>query len=431
VTDPFGTEALRTAVLDAWAASPTRFREDANAEEDLRLGGYADAWFVELAQNAADASTGAGRLRVRVTGGELRVANTGTPLTAAGVAALASLRASAKRDDAGSVGRFGVGFAAVLAVSDAPRVVSTTGAVAFSAVGTAEAVAGLAGPAAELARRAGPPVLRLVWPSDETPPAGFATEVRLPLRASADVAALLAHAHATAADLLLALPGLVEIDVDGTVLRRTEDAGVVHIGDRRWRVARRTGELDDGTRDAAAEQRDRREWSVTWALPLGAALPGDEVAHAPTATGERLNLPARLMATLPLEPDRRRVRGGPATDRVLAAAAATYLDLVRATDPPGRLALVPAPGFPRSELDGRLRALLVDALRGAAWLPAAGGGELAPGRAEWLDLPGDALPGLLAQAGFERLLAPPVAPTALAELGAHRLGAAELVERLF
>ena len=62
--DPFGTAALRAAVLDAWAASPTRFREDANAEEDLRLGGYADTWFVELAQNAADAAGSAGRLRI-------------------------------------------------------------------------------------------------------------------------------------------------------------------------------------------------------------------------------------------------------------------------------------------------------------------------------------------------------------------------------
>ncbi len=432
MTDPFGTEALRTAVLDAWAASPTRFREDANAEEDLRLGGYAGAWFVELAQNAADASGGEGRLRVHVTDGELRVANTGTPLTSAGVAALASLRASAKRDDAGSVGRFGVGFAAVLAVSDEPRVVSSTGAVAFSAARTAEAVASMEGPVAELARRDEPPTLRLVWAVDEATPAGFATEVRLPLRPSVDAATLLAHARDTAPDLLLALSGLVEIDVDGVVLRRIEDAGVVRIGVQSWRVVRRTGLLDDGTHDAAAEQRDRREWSVTWALPLDASLPDDEVAHAPTATGERLDLPARLIATLPLEPDRRRVRKGPATERVLDAAAATFLDLVRATDPAARLALVPEPGFPRSELDGRLRDLLLDALRGAAWLPAAGGGELAPGRAEWLDLPGGRLPALLAEAGgFEQLLAPPLAPTALAELGAHRLGAAELVERLF
>ena len=38
------------------------------------------------------------------------------------------------------------------------------------------------------------------------------------------------------------------------------------------------------------------------------------------------------------------------------------------------LALVPAAGFPRSELDARLRALLLDVLRAAAWLPGAMGG---------------------------------------------------------
>ncbi|MGH8917861.1 MAG: sacsin N-terminal ATP-binding-like domain-containing protein, partial [Actinomycetes bacterium] len=334
--DPFDTTALRAAVLDSWASSPTRFREDANAEEDLRLGGYADAWFVELAQNAADAGGGAGRVQVTVVDGEQRVANTGSPLTAAGVAALASLRASAKRDDAGSVGRFGVGFAATLAVTAEPRVVSTSGSVAFSAARTAAEVAALPGPAAELARRDEPPVLRLVWPTEEQPPAGFDTEVRMPLRPGLDAATLLEHARASAPDLLLALAGLVEIDVAGTVVRRVDGPaeGLVTIGARRWLLARRSGELADDVQDQAVEQRGRREWAVTWALPLSAddepEPVSDDVAHAPTATLERLALPARLLATLPLEPDRRHVRKGPVTDLVLDAAAAAYLDLVRA-----------------------------------------------------------------------------------------------------
>ncbi len=58
--DPFGVARLRRSVLDAWAASPARFREDANAEEDLALGGYRDRLVVELAQNAADAAVRAG-----------------------------------------------------------------------------------------------------------------------------------------------------------------------------------------------------------------------------------------------------------------------------------------------------------------------------------------------------------------------------------
>ncbi|GAA0925707.1 molecular chaperone Hsp90 [Pseudonocardia zijingensis] len=446
--DPFGTAELRSAVLSAWADSPTRFREDANAEEDLRLGGYADAWFVELAQNAADAARAAGvpgRVRVDLRDGELAVANTGAPLDAAGAAAVASLRASAKRDDPGSVGRFGVGFAAVLAVTDAPRVVSTGGGVAFSAARTAAEVAAIPGPAEELARRDGPPVLRLAWPTDERPPEGYDTEVRLPLRPGTDPAALLAEARDGAADLLLALPDLAEIAVGEQVVTREDGPGPgeVTIAGRRWSLARATGQIDDAAaRAEAVEQRERREWSVCWALPLTAdGEPdrlGPDVLHAPTATGERLSLPARLIATVPLEPDRRRMRTGPATDVVLAGAAAAYLQLVRAVAPQARIALAPEPGFPSSELDGRLRELLVAVLRGAAWLPAVTGTELAPGRAERLDVPAldgpaAALPGLLAEAGFDRLLAPlppGTDPAVPSELGVHRMPLAELVQRL-
>ena len=436
--DPFGTAALRASVLAAWGDSPTRFREDANAEEDLRLGGYADSWFVELAQNAADAARAAGvpgRMRVFADGGELRVANTGAPLDAAGVTALAALRASAKRDDPGSVGRFGVGFAAVLALSDAPRIVSADGGVAFSATATAEAVRELPGPAAELARREGQlPVLRLVWPTgaDEPPvPEGYTTEVRLPLRPDVDPAALLAGAATDAPDLLLALPDLAQIMVGSRVLCRTEEPhDVVTIGERRWLLAR--GTIADGAVDAAAEQRERHARSLCWALPLrsdGRPAPlTDDVLYAPTATAERLGLPARLIADVPLEPDRRRVRPGPATDGVLRAAADTYLDVVAAVDPVDRVALVPAAGFPRSELDAELRALLLDALRRAAWLPAAAGGEIAPARATALDVPGaDDLPALLADVVPGLLASYPVLP---AELDVPRIGAAELADRL-
>ncbi len=426
MSDPFGTAALRAAVLEAWAASPTRFREDANAEEDLRLGGYADAWCVELAQNAADAARTAGvpgRMRVAVHEGELRVANTGAPLDAAGVAALASLRASAKRDDTGSAGRFGVGFSAVLALSDAPRVVSRTGGVAFSASATADAVAHLPGPAAELARRGVPPVLRLVWPTDET--TDLDTEVRLPLRPGLDPAALLARARADAPGLLLALPALVEIEVGGEVVRREDHDGAVVLDGRRWTVVRSAGELDADTAGAqAVEQRGRRGWAVTWALPPE-PLDGD-VLHAPTPTEERLSLPARLIATVPLEPDRRRARPGPVTERVLDEAAAAYVDLVHAVPDAERAALVPQPGFPRSEIDGALRDRIVAALRTDPWLP----GGLAPDRAEWLDLPGaehTALPGLLAGAGFGALVTGPVP----AVLRMRPLAPSALVERLF
>ncbi len=485
--DPFDTASLRAGVLAAWADSPTRFREDANAEEDLLLGGYADRWLVELAQNAADAAQRVGRpgrLLVRVVpgpaGAELRVANTGAPLDVAGVAALASLRASTKRDT-DAVGRFGVGFAAVLGVSDAPRLVSVTGGARFSAADTRAEVARLPGAAsAELARRSGrPPVLRLPWPvsGDEPgPPPGYDTEVRLPLRPATDPTAAsdpTAAADLAAPDLLIALPWLAEVTVvhpdSGRRVehRRVEHRRVDHpdgtvtlwSGERRWLLVRRTGELRGDRAVGAVEERSG--WTVCWALPLSAAgrpapLTG-EVLHAPTPSDERLSLPARLIAGLPMQPSRRRVRPGPAVDEVVRAAAGTYLELVLAVRPYDRAGLAPAPGFPLGELDDALRTAVAEILRDATWLPAARPDDapapartsladgarapdpelepvlLAPRHARLLDLPGPpVLAGLVADAVPELLAADldPVARPALTALGARPLGLAELADRL-
>ncbi|MGH3313743.1 MAG: hypothetical protein ACRDP3_24705, partial [Streptomyces sp.] len=89
--DAFGTARLRRGVLDAWSASPARFREDANAEQELALGGYRDRLVIEVAQNAADAAARAhapGRLRLTLRDGVLVAANSGAPLDATGVESL-------------------------------------------------------------------------------------------------------------------------------------------------------------------------------------------------------------------------------------------------------------------------------------------------------------------------------------------------------
>src|SRR5690348_3307081 len=154
---------MRRRVLDAWAASPARFREDSNAEEDYALGGYRDRVVVELAQNAADAAARAGvpgRLRLTLRDGVLAAANTGAPLDAAGVEALSTLRASSKRGQE-TAGRFGVGFAAVVAVSDVPAISSVTGSVRWSREETRELAGQVPALAGELAERSGHvPVLR-------------------------------------------------------------------------------------------------------------------------------------------------------------------------------------------------------------------------------------------------------------------------------
>src|SRR3954470_11172453 len=405
VADPFDTATIRRRVLAAWADFPARFREDANAEEDLVRGGYRDRLLVELAQNAADAAVRAGepgRLRLALRGEVLRAANTGAPLDAAGVQALATLRASAKREGTATVGRFGVGFAAVLAVSNEPAVVSTAGGVAFGAARTLAEVAALPALADELARRDGAvPVLRLPWPAEGAPPEGFATEVVLPLRAGARDAVAAALADLPA-DLLLALPGLsaIDVDLDGAVrtLARGPAAPRVPLTDGGattvWQVAQRSGELPAELLAARpVEERERRAYTVTWAGPLADSaggqpgrprpLPGRQVLHAPTPSDEPVTLPARLIAPFPLGPDRRHVLPGPVTDALVAAAAATFGDLLLALPAdPALLALVPRLGLAGAELDAALGGAVLDRLRAMPWLPVAreAAGRPAPGR---------------------------------------------------
>ncbi|MDQ1659920.1 MAG: hypothetical protein QOD41_5003, partial [Cryptosporangiaceae bacterium] len=375
-TDPFGTSGRREAVLAAWESSPTRFREDANAEEDLVLGGYADRVLVELAQNAADAAVRAGvpgMLRLWVDDGVLIAANTGAPLDEGGVDGLTSLRASAKRG-ADTAGRFGVGFAAVLSVSDEPEVRSTGGGLRFSAARTRAHVAELGGVAAEeAARRDGQvPVLRLAWPVDEPPTEGFDTEVRLPLRPAAEphVRDLLTGFDPA---ILLSLPALAAVEVEGRLVERSMDGDDVVITDNglptRWRLARASGDIPaELLAGRPVEERERSRWSVLAAVPVSPDgvllhLDGEQVVHAPTPSGEPLSLAIRLVASFPLDPARRRVSPGPLTDFLVAESASVVAELAsRLAAEPSALALVPRPALARATLDAQLCSAILAAL---------------------------------------------------------------------
>jgi hypothetical protein len=421
--DPFGTARLRRGVLDAWATSPARFREDANAEEDLVLGGYRDRLVVELAQNAADAAARAGvpgRLRLTLRDGVLLAANTGAPLDAAGVESLSTLRASAKRDTAGtaapSVGRFGVGFAAVLAVTDEPAVVGRHGGVRWSlaeardlAEETARHSPGLGD---EIRRRDGHvPLLRLPFAAEGTAPDPYDTVVILPLRdtAAADLAERLLRAVDDA--LLLALPGLTEVVVEvgdeapRTLSRRTDGAftvvedslphsglresGGTPVGITHWRTASAQGPLTpDLLADRPVEERLRPHWSVTWAVPVDAygnpVRPRTSpVLHAPTPSDEPLGVPALLIASFPLDSTRRHVAPGALTDFLVQRAADAYAGLLADWRPvaEGVIDLVPGP-LGKGELDGALRQAILQRLPRTSFLPPA-----VPPKAHDADLP--------------------------------------------
>ncbi|SEL43388.1 sacsin N-terminal ATP-binding-like domain-containing protein [Streptacidiphilus jiangxiensis] len=409
--DPFGTAALRRRVLDAWAAAPARFREDANAEEELALGGYRDRLVVELAQNAADAARRAGvpgRLRLTLKGGVLAAANTGAHLDAEGVESLSTLRASSKREerDAGAVGRFGVGFSAVLSVTDEPSVIGVPGGVRWSLAEARQLAADAAaregadaGLTQELRRREGHvPLLRLPLPTEGTPPEGYDTVVLLPLRDAAAEDLTRRLLDDTDDALLLALPGLTEVVIEtedsarSLVRRRpvSEDragseAATVTVAEdevvieddgspTRWQVLSRGGALDAALlADRTTEERHRPFWSLTWAVPVDEA--GDPVRvrsaylHAPTPSDEPLGLPALLIASFPLDSTRRHVAPGPLTDFLVEQAADAYADLVRRRGASlGSLRLVPAP-LGKGELDAKLRRAILERLPETPFLP--------------------------------------------------------------
>ena len=492
-TDRFDTAAIRERVLGSWVTAPVRFREDANLEEDLVLGGYRDRVIVELAQNAADAAARAGvpgRLRLALStattgagadagvaasgagGPVLSAANTGAHLDMDGVVSLSTLRASAKRDEglggsgsvgsgvgvgggAGTVGRFGVGFAAVLAVSDAPAVLSREGGVRFSGVEAREAVrvAALDNPelAEELRRRDGRvPALRLPYPAEGPAPWGYDTSVELPLRDEAALGLVRRLLEELDDTLLLALPQLAEIvvEVDGEIVRtltadrRVPGECVVGDGERstRWRLADGRGVLaGELLADRPVEERIKPRWSLTWAVPVDEdggpqRLRTAPVLYAPTPTDEPLGLPGVLIASFPLEVTRRRVAPGALTEFLLDRAAEAYAELVAAwpTRTPSLLRLVPGP-IGEGAIDAGLRRRIAALLPGTAFLPAANGdpAPLRPRDAAVID-PCDAalvealrevLPGLL-PVGWERDQAAGMA------LGLRRFGPLELAEAL-
>ncbi|AIS00531.1 helicase domain-containing protein [Streptomyces glaucescens] len=125
--------------IDSYRANPNLITEHANHEDSIRVGGYSNRTLLELVQNAADAMSGAdeyeegaGRVEIVLDLGHqtLYCANAGRPFSRSGLTAIAHAHLSGKRGD--EIGRFGLGFKSVLAVSDAPQVLSRSVSFEFN-----------------------------------------------------------------------------------------------------------------------------------------------------------------------------------------------------------------------------------------------------------------------------------------------------------
>ena len=392
--DPFATAALRERVLATWRSSPVRLREDANAEEDSARDAYRDRLVVELAQNAVDAARRAGapgRLDLLRADGALYAANPGAALDRAGVEALSHRRVSTK--GAADIGRFGVGFSAVLAVTDEPSLHTASGGVGWSRSRTLDVLREVPEVTAELARRgAGVPVMRLPWTAQPDATvrrlldAGAATVARLPFR-DADAEDRAVELLETVDPLLLLFLDLIELTVDGIEPHRRMTATP---GDEPDTVVLRSGAESSATwlrhrvqgdlpaelhSDRPVEERERASWTVTWAFPIADGLPrphtGDHRLRAPQPLDDVVALPAVLCASVPVDSGRRHVVSSDVTTFVGRAAASAYAELLAALPPgPHLVDLLPS-ALPGGAFDLSLRDPLADALGRARLLASA------------------------------------------------------------
>lgn len=426
--DPFGLAAARATTLDAWRASPTRFAEDAAAEDDLATVGYRDRLITELAANAADAAADAGisgRMAIWADGDELHVANTGAPLSASGVRSMLALRVSAKVSTVdGQVGRFGVGFTATSAVADRVEVRSRSGTIVFdrsrSAVEATDAGISSVGDLPT-------PLLRLAWPGSQAPVDGYDTEIVLTVGDHVHTDDLLVAAHAQAIDLLLGLPGLTEITVSDQTHRITRSTNSAQAQSNRLTVTTSTASATT-VRTWLEGVGPGARWLIEMVDDRPLRLTGD-LLHAPTPTDVALSLPARVICELPLTPDRRHLH----PDADIASAAAGYVELVRAVPSSARPMLVPRTTDSRDAVDAALIAAVLTRLADEAWLPTAADDMIAGARAVVLpdltDDLGDVLAPLMAD-----LAHPDVSArgrlSRLRATGVEELTLADLAERL-
>ncbi|WP_350274834.1 DEAD/DEAH box helicase family protein [Kribbella sp. HUAS MG21] len=123
--------------LKVYSEDPSRVLQDANNERRISEGGYATRQLEELLQNASDAARRGGtRVEVLLTKDTLYVGNDGEPFNEEGIRSVMASDISTKDDQ--KIGKFGIGFKSVLAISDSPTVFSRTVSFGFDKAWAAE-----------------------------------------------------------------------------------------------------------------------------------------------------------------------------------------------------------------------------------------------------------------------------------------------------
>ncbi len=272
--------------LAAYVENPTLLHEHVSIERATAQGGYERRQLFELIQNGADALLESpdqnigGRIEVVLTDQALYCANEGEPVDSAGLTALLHSHLSHKRGF--EIGRFGLGFKSVLAVTDRPLVISRSVSFEFdpnrsmrriqNAVRDAEVfpVLRLAEPVDPIAYSEGDDLLAqlMTWAT---------TVVKLPR--TREAAHLAEDLRNFPAEFLLFSPHVGRVRLSSTEtgldreIRVVRDLdGAIELADglavRRWRAISTVYCLSPEALAGAGEFSEREEVPIHWAVPV-------------------------------------------------------------------------------------------------------------------------------------------------------------------
>lgn len=380
--------------LGVYRRDHRRVDEDLATEISTAEGGYGRKQLYELVQNGADAMRGQpGRIEIELTEDVLYVANQGEPFDENGIHGLMAARLSNKRED--EIGRFGLGFKSVVAITDSPQVFSRSVSFGFDRAAAAHRIHEV------VPGRIHYPLLRLAQPLDPVDHAASdlvlsrmmkwaTTVVRLPLKNARDFHALVADdMSAFPAEFVLFSPHVSQLriidrlaDESRTIeLIHTED-GLLELRDRdsvtRWRV---TSEWHNPSPEAArdaGELAHRERIQLQWAVPMQSRNRlGEFWAFFPT--GARTTLSGIVNAPWKMSDDRRSLLEGAFNrellEKVLPKLIADVLPgLADADDPAAVLDLLPARGREvRSWADEVVNGPVFETLASRSSLPASDG----------------------------------------------------------
>jgi superfamily II DNA or RNA helicase len=347
--------------LASYAADPLLVQEHANKELGTAQGGYGRRQIYELVQNAADEliDQAGGSVKVLLTDRALYCANEGSPISEAGVNAILMSDLSVKRGN--EIGRFGLGFKSVLAITRRPLFLSRSGSFRFDP-GEAEAMIRAIVPDAERI-----PYLRTAIAVDPTAEATqdevllelmrwATTVVKLPLDEPASE-----WLHADLADFpaefLLFSPHVGRVVLEDRtqgvyreVLVRSEDETCFlseHGREQAWRLFRVDHVPSPAALEDAGEIARRDQVPVIWAVPQD-GLRGRGRFWAFFPTSMETTLTGIINAPWKTNEDRQNLLPGPFNEELLDVVAQLVVDGIPAlatVDDPGRVFdILPARG---------------------------------------------------------------------------------------